>query len=205
MVCRPPPSRTYVRVRALRASWIEASVTKVARVSAGFSKSWRDASFGRPGEGALDYPAALQDARPFMSSLRLTISMRRRGALPPHVNLPRVVAGIGPINSSHGKRGRILWRTSRAPSRSWIAAEWTMTRIGRPSLSTGLGSCSLSPSCRGRNLSGYLCRPFFRRFDRLTSRTAAEGLASHQTSRTKPCATRPTSLRPSRWSLRQMS
>jgi hypothetical protein len=75
-----------------------------------------------PGKGALDYPKAWQDDE----ALHIVAPLVDRQAQPRHlchgsVNLPGVVAAIGPD----------------APSRSWIAAEWTTTRIGSPSLSTG--------------------------------------------------------------------
>lgn len=38
--------------------------------------------------------------------------------------------------TSHGKLLRMFSSTSVAPWRSWMPAEWRMTRIGRPSVST---------------------------------------------------------------------
>ena len=50
--------------------------------------------------------------------------------------LPGVVAAISPDQFEPREAPAFLMRTSPAPSRSWIAAEWITTRIGSPSLST---------------------------------------------------------------------
>jgi hypothetical protein len=72
-----------------------------------------------------------------MLSLRVTIAMRSRGTFAAatstyHALLPPSAQ----ISLSHGKRRRISSSTEPAPSRCWIAAKWTTTRIGSPSLST---------------------------------------------------------------------
>jgi hypothetical protein len=56
--------RTYALASRLRASWMEARVTKVARVSVRFSKSLAKTPVAsEPGERALDNPAARQRRR----------------------------------------------------------------------------------------------------------------------------------------------
>jgi hypothetical protein len=71
----------YALASRLSASWMQARVTKVGRVSARFSKILGETPVAsEPGERALDDPAARQnDEAPDMSSLRLTISMRSSG------------------------------------------------------------------------------------------------------------------------------
>jgi hypothetical protein len=59
---------------------MEARVPKVARVSAGFSKSLaRRPLSSEPEEGALDHPAAQQDDKALHVVGRLTISMHSGG------------------------------------------------------------------------------------------------------------------------------
>jgi len=87
-----------------------------------------------PEEGALDHPAARQDDE---ASVRLTISRRTRGTFAIAASTCQALyPPSAQISSSHRKRRRILSSTKPAPSRSWISAEWTTTRIGSPSLST---------------------------------------------------------------------
>src|SRR5262245_62727236 len=73
---------TYAFARRLRASWMEAMVTKVARVSARFSRSLGETPVSSdPREGALDYPAARQDDK----ALRLIAPLDDRHAQQRHL------------------------------------------------------------------------------------------------------------------------
>jgi hypothetical protein len=117
---------------------MEARVTKVARVSARFSKSLARRRF-RPNQEKVrsTSPAARQDDEAFHVVAALDdLPAQDRHFSHGSLNLPGVVAAIGPDQFGPGKRRRILSSTSPAPSRSWIAAEWTTTRIGSPSVST---------------------------------------------------------------------
>ena len=71
---------TYALASRLRASWMEARVTKVARVSARFSKSLARRRL-RPNQEKVRSTTQRRGrtTKPFMSSLRLTISMRSSG------------------------------------------------------------------------------------------------------------------------------
>src|SRR6516225_5497856 len=70
------------------------------------------------------------------------------------------------MSASQGKGRRILSRTKPAPSRSWISAEWTTTRIGSPTLSTR--AWILRPLTRlPASLAHHRCCPLFCGFDRL--------------------------------------
>src|ERR1051326_8612579 len=82
--------------------------------------------------------------------------------------------------SSQGEPRRILSRTKPAPSRSWILAECTTTRIGSPSLSTRAWILRPLPACRRHNPPGRRYRLLFGRFDRLAveNRSGRAGLAS---------------------------
>ena len=71
---------TYALASRLTASWIEARVTKLARVSARFSKSLERRRF-RPNQEKVRSTTQRRGrtTKPLMSSLRLTISMRSPG------------------------------------------------------------------------------------------------------------------------------
>src|SRR5437762_13843100 len=71
---------TYALASRLRASWIEARVTKMARVSARFSKSLARRRL-RPNQEKVRSTTRRRGrtTKPFMSSLRLTISIRSSG------------------------------------------------------------------------------------------------------------------------------
>src|SRR6202045_3778110 len=77
---------------------MEARVTKVTKVSARFSKSLARRRFRPNQEKARSTTQRRgRTTKPFMSSLRLTISMRSSGTFATAgVNLPGVVAAIGP-------------------------------------------------------------------------------------------------------------
>src|SRR5215831_3189850 len=86
------------RASRLRASWIEAMVTKVATVSVRFLKSLARRRFApEPGEGAFDHPAAPQHAK----ALHVVAPLDDFHAQSWHlcqggINLPCIVAAIGP-------------------------------------------------------------------------------------------------------------
>jgi hypothetical protein len=74
--------RTYALASRLRAIWMEARVTKVARVSVRFSKSLARRRL-RPNQEKLRSTTQRRGrtTKPVMSSLRLTISVRSGGTL----------------------------------------------------------------------------------------------------------------------------
>ena len=75
---------TYALASRLRASWMEARVTKVARVSARFSKSLARCRFPPNQENCARPPKRRgSTTKPFLSSLRLTTATRRAASLPP--------------------------------------------------------------------------------------------------------------------------
>src|SRR4029077_6672864 len=78
--CKPLEFTTYALASRLRASWMEARVTKVARVSARFSKSLARRRF-RPNQEKVRSTTQRRGrtTKPFMSSFRLTNSMRSGG------------------------------------------------------------------------------------------------------------------------------
>jgi hypothetical protein len=80
MFCRPPPIGALPRASRLRASWMEARVTRVARVSARFSKSLARRRL-RPNQEKVRSTTQRRGrtTKPFMLSLRLTISMCSSG------------------------------------------------------------------------------------------------------------------------------
>src|SRR5215471_1743991 len=81
---------TYALASCLRASWMEARVTKVAWVSARFSKSLAVSS--EPGEGALDHPTARQnDEAPHVVAPLNDLHAQPRRLCHRSFNLPRVV------------------------------------------------------------------------------------------------------------------
>jgi hypothetical protein len=92
-------------------------VTKVATVSVRFSKFLARRRFTpEPGEGAFDHPAAWQHDK----ALHVVAQLDDLHAQPWHlcqggINLPCIVAAIGQISSSRGKRRRILSSTKPAP------------------------------------------------------------------------------------------
>jgi hypothetical protein len=72
-----------------------------------------------------------------MSSLRLTISMRRPGLAAMALFTCQALYPLSAqTSSSQLNRWRILSKTRAAPARSWMPAEWTITRSGKPSVST---------------------------------------------------------------------
>src|SRR6202044_1988779 len=80
--CLEPDSKGYVLAVRLIARWMAARVTKAARVSARFSSSFARRRF-RPNQGKVRSPPQRRGdtTKPFLSSDRLTISMRRLGIL----------------------------------------------------------------------------------------------------------------------------
>src|SRR5271169_2890061 len=162
MVCGPPSSRidnrwfvgfptTYALERRRRASWMEARVTKVARVSARFSKSLARRRF-RPNHEKVRSTIQRRGrtTKAFASLLRLTICVRKTGTLATAASTCQALyRPSAQINSSHGKR----WR----------------------------GSCGPSPSCPRRNPLCFLYRPLFRRFHRLAveNRSRRAGPPAH--------------------------
>jgi hypothetical protein len=101
---------TYPLASRLRASWMEARVTKVAKGSARFSKSLARRRF-RPNqeEGTLDHPAARQDDEaPHVVAPPDNLHARAAAPLPPHLQLatrcsrhrPRSVRATGSAGGS---------------------------------------------------------------------------------------------------------
>jgi len=134
---------------------MEARVAKPARVSARFSKSLGDAGFVRTRKRCAWHPTAPRDDKALHVVAALDdLHAQQRCLCYRSFNLPRVVAAVGPDQFGQGKRLRILLRTSPAPSRSWIAAEWATTRIGSPSLSTRAWVLQALTCCRRRNPRG---------------------------------------------------
>jgi DNA-binding transcriptional ArsR family regulator len=115
---------------------MEASATKVARVSAWFSKSLASGRLPvapEPREGAHDYSAARQDNE----ALHVVVPLDDLQPQPWHlgyhsVNLPSVVVAIGPDQFEPRVPPVYLVESQTGPPRSSIAAEWTTTRIGSP-------------------------------------------------------------------------
>src|SRR4029077_5991553 len=79
---------TYALASRLIASWMEARVTKVTKVSARFSKSLARRRL-RPNQEEVCSTTQRRGrtTKPFVSSLRLTISRRSSGPLPPQLQL----------------------------------------------------------------------------------------------------------------------
>jgi hypothetical protein len=120
--------------------------------------------------------------KPFRSSLRLTISMRSRGAF--------ATAPTTAMRCSHQRPRSIRAKGStvvpgRAPIRrrrdpgSRQSAQSPASAV--PRYRPARGSCGLSPSCRRVNPPGRLYRPLFRRFHRLALENGGRraGLAAH--------------------------
>jgi hypothetical protein len=99
---------------------MDARVTKAARVWARFLEVLGEAAISpEPREGALDHPATRDDHE----TVHVVAPLDDLHAQHWHLshgrfNLPRVVAAIGPVNSSQRKRRRIFSRTKPALSRS---------------------------------------------------------------------------------------
>jgi hypothetical protein len=115
---------------------MEARVTKVARVSARFSKSLARRRFWcEPGAGALDYPAARQDDE----ALRVVALFDDLHAQPQHLcHATSTCQALQPpsaqISSSQGKRRRILSRTSSrdeqlGPDRPQTPSRWNLRKM----------------------------------------------------------------------------
>jgi hypothetical protein len=117
----------------LMASWMGTSVTKEARVWAGFSKSLARRQF-RSGQEKVRSTSHRRVGRRNRSCPSLLISPCARDRHLGHgsFNLTSVVAAIGPDQFKPEKHGR----TKAAPPRSQMAAQWTTTRIGSTSVST---------------------------------------------------------------------
>src|SRR6266446_4939337 len=90
-----------------------------------------------PGEGAFHHPAARQNDEALHVVAPLDdLHAQQRHLCHPASTCQALLPPSAHMSSSQGKRRRILSRTKPALSWSWIAAEWTTTRIGSPSLST---------------------------------------------------------------------
>ena len=90
----------------------------MARVSAGSRSPWRDADCGRIRKGALDHPAARQDDK----ALHIVAPLDDLQAQPRHlchrsVNLPGVVAAIGPYEFEPGEAPAHLVEDQACPVR----------------------------------------------------------------------------------------
>jgi hypothetical protein len=97
----------------------------LARVSARFSKSFASRRFRSNREKVRSTTQrGGRTTKPFVSSLRMTISMRSGGTFATAASTYQALQPpSAQISSSHRKRRRILSRAAPAPSRSWIAAE----------------------------------------------------------------------------------
>jgi len=116
---------------------MEARVTKAARFRQGLGVLGETPVFARTRRRYARPPSGAAEHEALMSSLRLTISMCHSGTFATTASTCHPLQPpSAQTRSSHGKRRRILSGTSPAQSRSWIAAEWTTTRIDSPSLST---------------------------------------------------------------------
>ena len=109
---------------------------------------------------------------PFAWSDRLTISVLRRGS-----DLASALAKIGPWYalsansfSRNGNRPNSVASNAVPPSRSWMAAEWTMACSNRPSVSTRI--CRFLPliSLPASNPCGSMRAPLFQRSSRFDYR-----------------------------------
>jgi hypothetical protein len=136
---------TYALASLLITSWTEARVTKVNQ---GFRKVLEvlgEAPVAPEQEKVRSITQRRgRTTKPFMSSLRLMIAKRSRGTFGTAASTCQALEPpSAQISSSYGKRRHTLSSTKPAPSGSWIAAEWTTTRIGSPSLSTRAWICAL--------------------------------------------------------------
>jgi hypothetical protein len=154
----------YALATRLRASWMEARATKAPRVLARFSKSLGETPVAsEPGEGALEHPAAPQGDEAFMLSLRLTISVRSGGTFATAAKPARRFRRHRPRSVRAKGSACVFVEDEPGPSRSSIAAEWTATRIGSPSLSSRPGR--LTQTLLGQALSDQGCAVFLNSID----------------------------------------
>jgi len=89
-----------------------------------------------PGEDAFDHPPPGQDNEALHVAPLDDLHAQHRHLCHGSCNLPGVVTAIGPDHFEPGQAPAYLVENQRALPRSWIAAEWTKTRIGSPSVST---------------------------------------------------------------------
>ena len=140
ILCRPPSScnanrwpvefTAYALASRLRASWMEARVTKLAGVSARFSKSLARHRFRPNQEKARSTtPAARRDDEaPHVVVALDDLDAQQRHLCHRSFNLPRVIATIGQISDGGGDR-------CRAADFSWIyternaAVDWEFSAI----------------------------------------------------------------------------
>ena len=146
-ICRPPSScianqwfvefAIYALASRLRASWMEARVTKAARFRQGLGVLGETPVFARTRRRYARPPSgAAQRRSPHVVAPPDNLHVQQRHLCYHSFNLPPVAAAIGPDQIEPRETPADLVRASPAQSRSWIAAEWTTTRIDSPSLST---------------------------------------------------------------------
>ena len=126
-LCRPPSScianqwfvefAIYALASRLRASWMEARVTKAARFRQGLGVLGETPVFARTRRRYARPPSGAAEHEALMSSLRLTISMCHSGTFATTASTCHPLQPpSAQTRSSHGKRRRILSGLAR-PSR----------------------------------------------------------------------------------------
>ena len=192
----------------LRASWMEARVTKVARVSARFSKSLARRRFWPNQEkGALDHPAARQDDE----ALHVVAALDDLHAQNGHFghgrfDLPGVVAAIGPDQFEPGEAPSYL--VEHQPG---AVAILDCGRVDDHPHRQSLGIDQGMDLAAFHLLAGVVTHlvvftaPFSADFSDWLSRTAADGLASRPIrSRSAICSSAQIASQvPARWNLRK--
>jgi hypothetical protein len=129
-------------------------VTKVARVTARFAKSLASRWLSPNQEKVrLTTQGRGRTTKPFMSSLRLTISMRSKGTLPSQRQPAMRCSHHRPRSvRARGAAGGSCRAPNRPRLRSWIASAALRRRPGRR-------FCGGSLACRRRSPPGCLGRP----------------------------------------------
>jgi hypothetical protein len=194
----------YTLARRLRVSWTEARITKVVRVSARFSKSL-----------AVNQEKVRSTAqrrgkttKPFMSSLRLTISRRSpRHLCRRRVNLPSVVATIRPGQVKPGESTTDCVGDQAGPVAILDFGRVDDDAHRQPfTVDQSVDFAALDPLAGVITHLAVVTVPFSADLTDWLSRTAAEGLASRPVrSLNAICNSAKTAFQtPSRWNLQKM-